>query len=109
LAEVEKLVLNKRYMDFMDFFNLDGSAKMKLTRDAAIATCEYASEIGFFVWRIEGGVWHNPGFEARVDSIWDGGFDPGLSALIENNERAVSFLKEEPVEIDAFIVTTTVV
>lgn len=44
-----------------------------------------------------------------MDSIWDGGFDPGLSALIENNKRAVSFLREEPVEIDAFIVTTTVV
>lgn len=53
-----------------DFFSLAGSIVMKLTAEAAIAVCEQAAEHGVVVARIEGGIWRNPGFEARVDCIF---------------------------------------
>jgi hypothetical protein len=31
-----------------------------------------AAQHGLVVVRIEEGIWHSPGFEARLDCIWDG-------------------------------------
>ncbi|WP_244102159.1 hypothetical protein [Burkholderia ambifaria] len=59
-----------------DFFSLDGSIVMKLSTEAAIAVCEQAAQHGLVVARIEGGIWHFPGFEARLDCIWDGADPP---------------------------------
>ncbi|WPO98274.1 colicin immunity protein [Pseudomonas sp. HR96] len=64
--------LQQRYDSSDDFFNLSGSVTMKISADAAVAICERAAQRGLVIARIEGGIWRAPGFEARLDCIWDG-------------------------------------
>ena len=52
----------RRYELSDDFFALDGSVVMKLSAGAAIAVCEQAIQHGLVIARVEGGVWHFPGF-----------------------------------------------
>ena len=59
------------YDDGLLFFQLNGNAVMRLSRTAAMSVCRLATDRSFHVLRVEGGIWHSPGFEARVDSIWD--------------------------------------
>ncbi|RKP43277.1 colicin immunity protein [Trinickia fusca] len=96
-----------RYEEAEDFFALQGSIVMKLTTEAAIGVCEQAAQRGLLVSRIEGGIWHNPGFEARIDCIWDGGDPPlDVQAAHENNLAAIEFIRSELPEHDAFIITS---
>ncbi|WP_412473075.1 colicin immunity protein [Burkholderia stabilis] len=89
-----------------DFFSLAGSIVMKLTAEAAVDVCDRATRQGFVVARIEGGIWHNPGFEARVDCIWDGADPPiDLDAAERNNQRAAEFIRSESPPHDVFVVT----
>ncbi len=90
-----------------DFFELNGSVVMKLTATAAQDVCIKAFGQGFVVVRIEGGIWHNPGFEARLDCIWDG-IDPPISEAeaVINNARALAMICEENKVHDTFVVTT---
>jgi hypothetical protein len=90
-----------------DFFELNGSCKMKLTTKAAIEVCELAAEHGFLVARVEGGIWRYPGFEARVDCIWDG-LDPPIDrdTAEENNRMAADFIRSKSAVHDAFVLTT---
>jgi hypothetical protein len=76
-----------------DFFSLGGSVVMKLSVDAAIAFCEQAGQLGLVIARVEGGIWHFPGFEARLDCIWDG-VDPPIDASTaeKNNLTAAEFV-----------------
>lgn len=79
---------------------------MKLSTEAAISVCADAAQHGFVVCRVEGGIWHNPGFEARIDCIWDGAEPPiDLSAAHTNNLRAIEFIHSESAEHDTFIIT----
>jgi len=71
-----KIDLQRRFDSPNDFFELGGSVVMKLSADAAIAVCERAAQHGLVVVRVEGGIWHSPGFEARLDCIWDGADPP---------------------------------
>ncbi len=97
-----KIIYNKAG----DFFALSGHAVMKLTRSAAIAVCEQAARYQLFVAGVEGGIWHNPGFEARLDSIWDYKGDDGLNDFFaRNNALAADFIKKEPALYDVFIIT----
>lgn len=90
-----------------DFFELDGSAVMKLTAGAAIAVCAEAAAHDLVVVRVEGGIWHHPGFEARLDCIWDGADPPlGRSVAENNNARAASFVVRVQDGHGAFILTT---
>jgi hypothetical protein len=98
--------VQKRYTTATEFFELHGSVLMKLAADAALEVCMKAAEHGLIVSRIEGGKWHNPGFEARVDCIWDG-VSPytTLKEAIANNLKAMDFIASEQDEHDTFIVT----
>ena len=89
-----------------DFFRLGGDAVMPLTRAAAIAACEAASARGFTIWRIEGGHWRRPGFEPRLDCIWDGADPPmdRVAAELENATAAEFVRAADPAQ-DAFILT----
>jgi hypothetical protein len=89
-----------------EFFSLNGSAWMRLSPTAAIKVCQASAENGKVVARIEGGIWHFPGFEARHDCIWDG-LDPPLSKADAhlNNLAAVDFILEEMSFHTAFILT----
>ena len=80
---------------------------MKLTSDAAIQVCERAASYGLVVSRVEGGVWHFPGFEARLDCIWDG-VDPPIDIFLakKNNNFAANFIGSESRIHNVFIVTS---
>jgi len=95
-----------RYESSSEFFTLDGSVIMKLSRDAAVKVCELAAQRGLVVARIEGGIWHSPGFEARLDCIWDG-VDPPveLDVAEENNIEAANFIRSKSEMHDVFIIT----
>lgn len=65
-----------------------------------------AADQDLFVPRVEGGIGHHPGFEARLDCIWDGA-DPPLSPLgaALNNRKAADFIREERGEHDTLVIT----
>lgn len=89
------------------FFSLEGTVLMKLTPQAAIAVCEAAAAKGLIVVRVEGGVWHNPGFESRLDCIWDGDDPPiSIEGAHLNNRRAAAFIQAKAATHDVFILTT---
>jgi hypothetical protein len=89
-----------------DFFANDGSVVMVLTPSAAIEVCELAAQRGLIVARVEGGIWHAPGFEPRGNCIWDGANPPINEALAaENNLEAASFIRSESHQHSAFILT----
>ncbi|MDR3322640.1 MAG: hypothetical protein LBS89_00340 [Zoogloeaceae bacterium] len=101
-----KIDLQKRYDSSDDFFSLGGSVVMKVSADAAIAICKVAVKHGLVVARIEGGIWHTPGFEARLDCIWDG-VDPPVDyeTTKRNNQLAADFICSEQGEHDVFVIT----
>ena len=79
---------------------------MKLSADGAIAICEQAAGRGFVVIRIEGGIWHAPGFEARLDCIWDGVDPPTDRSVAEqNNTAAAEFVRDERHLHDVYVIT----
>lgn len=89
-----------------EFYDLDGSVVMKLSPIAAIDVCRTAAAHGLVIARIEGGMWHNPGFEARYDCIWDGASPPVTLAVAEkNNGEAERFIEQAMENHDAFILT----
>lgn len=73
-----------------------------LTADAASAVCASATRYGRLVWRIEGGIWRNPGFEARLDAIWDS--KPDLT-IGSNNRLAIRMIADDNEGCDAFVIT----
>lgn len=89
-----------------DFFSREGSVWMRLAPAAAIEVCMTAAAHGKVVARIEGGMWHGPGFEARHDCIWDGVDPPvSLSDAHLNNLSAVDFVRDEMEYHTVFIMT----
>lgn len=103
-----KIDLQRRYDSLNEFFILGGSAVMKLTADAAIAICEKAIEHALIISRVEGGIWHSPGFEARLDCIWDG-IDPPVRqvAAKQNNHAASKFIRSASDTHDVFVLTAS--
>jgi hypothetical protein len=92
------------YTDASDFFSKQGNNVMKLTSNAAIDVCKRSVELNYIVSRIEGGIWHNPGFEMRLDCVWDRDKNlDGKSHLA--SEDAIKFIEEELVDHTAFIVS----
>lgn len=101
---------SKRYKSADDFFDPIGSVTMRLTVEAALEVCKRAAGYDLIVVRIEGGIWHFPGIEARRDCIWDG-YDPPISreGAEENNRLGAQFirLRREAYDYDVFIITTS--
>ena len=91
-----------------EFFELNGSVGMRLSAEAAQKVCEKALEHGLLVVRVEGGIWHNLGFEARLDCLWDGPVPPvPLAEAKSINQGASDFILEEKERgHDVFIITT---
>lgn len=90
-----------------DFFSKNGSAWMTVSPAAAMQICMAAAANGKVVSRIEGGIWHSPGFESRHDCIWDGA-DPPMTEIEANinNLCGLEFIKEEMHLHSVFILTT---
>ena len=81
---------------------------MKLAKPAAcevIATC---SKRGIGISIVEGGIWHEPGFEARLDAIWHSEFDraEAVADVTANNLLARRFVDELPGKYDTAIIST---
>lgn len=99
--------LSVLYDDADLFFRHAGVSSMKLTATAALEVCQKALAFGVMVTRVEGGIWHNPGFEARVDCIWDGCSPPiTQNDARANNCRAADFVVMESKAHDVFVITT---
>ncbi|SES64376.1 hypothetical protein [Thalassotalea agarivorans] len=95
---------NFLYSDATEFFTNQGNNIMKLTPAAAIEVCRRSTDLNYIVSRVEGGIWHNPGFEMRLDCIWDRGIvcnGKQLSAC----EEAIRFIENESEEHSAFIIS----
>ncbi|MFM0526420.1 colicin immunity protein [Paraburkholderia strydomiana] len=101
-----KIDLQRRYDSSDDFFAFGGTVVMKLSADAAIAVCERATQHGLVIARIEGGISCSPGFEARLDCIWDGVDPPVVVSVAEqNNLVAAKFIRSESQAHDVFVMT----
>ncbi|MBT9457000.1 MAG: colicin immunity protein [Burkholderiaceae bacterium] len=88
------------------FFAEGHSSIAKLHPDAAVQSCDAAAARDLLVVRIEGGIWHKPGFEARIDCIWDGVDTPvNPSEVLANNTRASEFIELQKAKHSAFILT----
>lgn len=97
---------SKRYDNAEDFFILHGHARMILMPETAKEVCRLCTEKGIVVGRVEGGIWHYPGFEARLDSIWDGeNYTTDVDIIKKNNLLAIENIDEEMAVHDAFIIT----
>lgn len=98
----------KVYTSAEDFFALDGNIVMMLSSSAAIQVCAMSAGRNLVVFRLEGGFWHNPGFEARRDCIWDGTSPPlSMEAAEENNKAAAAYIRKKSPEHDVFVVSTS--
>ncbi|MEL1249449.1 hypothetical protein [Aurantiacibacter gilvus] len=85
-----------------------GSAWMMLTRPAAAEAISCCSAKGIAVSIVEAGIWHEPGFEARLDGIWHSEFDAksDVDCIDENNSRALQFIVGLPQAYDTAIIST---
>lgn len=97
---------SKLYSNADDFYGLSGNNVMKLSPSAAIAVCRTAAHNGLVIARVEGGVWCSPGFEARLDCIWEGADPPiSIEAAAKNNLVAGEFILRQGAVHTAFILT----
>ena len=87
-------------------FFAPGSAVLKLSPSAAVSVCALAAAKAHVIVRVEGGIMHAAGFEARGDCIWDGKDPPlGQSEAEENNDQAAAFVRSESSSHNAFVLT----
>lgn len=93
------------YDDPEAFFARRGRSTF-LTLDAAVRVCELSSERGLVIYRVEGGIWRSPGFEARYDAIWDGQMPPlSTDAARSNNSRAIEMIQHDNAGCDTFVIS----
>lgn len=97
----------ERFDDAKSFFELSGSAWMRLTREAAIAVAHQAANESFVVVAVEGGIWQEPGFMSQLDAIWYSKADPPCSKqeAILINQKASNFIEHCSNRVDTFILT----
>ena len=95
---------SRMYDDPTDFFRLKGNAGMRLTRQAAIAACRMATSMDIVIFRVEGGRWHNPGFQPDAFAVWNGALPPCTDErMLSNNEKAAQFLDNLDAEYNVAI------
>lgn len=95
----------KRYESSIDFFDLDGDAVMKLSRECAEKVCAEATEKGLSISIVEGGFWDAPKFQSCLDAIWNNTKSDADRA--ETNQKALRFIEEvsKNLSVDTFIIT----
>jgi len=109
MEQVKLIDKSKLYTSMHDFFSLKGSVNMRLTREAAIDVCKHAMDYDILIWRIEGGIWHSPGFQPWSDALWDSQYNPPVleKDAITNNLLAMENIIDEEVQYNVFILTVT--
>jgi hypothetical protein len=93
------------YENSEDFFNLNGSNWMRLTREAAQKVCKQSIDKNLIITWVDGGIWHFPGFEPR-DAVWYSQKNTigSLEDLKRNNLSALKSINDEMIEINVFII-----
>lgn len=98
--------------DVTDFFRSEDRNRIHLSASAALEVSERAAENGLRILGIEGGKWGNPGFEARLDSLWSGRTgDLDEAGIRDDNRLAAEFIRqqssrEDDFRPDVFVLTT---
>lgn len=99
------------YNDLFDegaaFFDMNGNATMVLTAKAAKEVCAEATNRGRFIGIVEGGYWHNPGFQPDMSRRWDSKTRLEQEGNFKrNNELAIENIDEDASEgYTAFLIT----
>ncbi len=98
---------SKLYSSASEFFSLNGNATMRLTPTAAIDVCRIATKKGILVLGVDGGVYKEPIFEAKINCSWSAKFKSPFTSEQLNNNNALAI---EDIEADrnccnAFILT----
>ena len=81
--------------DEKEFLRRKDRNTLRLTGSAAIAACEQAANHNLSIGRIEGGLWLNPGFEERLDSIWTRAKASSIDEIARNNLNGADFIRSE--------------
>lgn len=79
---------------------------MKLALQASLDVANRCTKEGIAISIVEGGIWHNPGFEARLDAIWHSKFDVMPEKVAANNEDAIQFIRDFDDAYDTAIIST---
>jgi hypothetical protein len=85
------------YSSSRNFYELGGNHVMFLTPEAALEVCRTAGAMNLIAVSVEGGIWHNPGFESRHDCILGTTAEAirRLPNVFSMNELAAEFISEE--------------
>lgn len=97
--------ISNLYDEPESFFRLNGSARMKLTARTALEVCKICTENNIVIAYIEGGVYFNETFEARIDAIWRGFGIPFQHDTKYMNDRAALFIQNQSPTCNGFILT----
>jgi hypothetical protein len=88
-----------------DYFSMNFDSTTMLSREGAIEVCSEASSRRLLVVCVEGGIWDDRQFEARLDCIWDGALAPSLQLDAERNNRAAAEFVLHAKSCNAFVIT----
>jgi hypothetical protein len=102
---------SKLYDKCQLFFELNGNAKMKLTPSSATMLAKVCNDKKIIVDYIEGGIYdeRDRTFDASLDCIWSGFHPPYKYSKNEINDYAISFIRGESENYNAFVITTRVI
>jgi hypothetical protein len=85
-----------RVIQDADEFLRDRRDGALLSGPAAVNACLLAGFCDLYVGRIEGGIFHDPGFESRMDSIWTGIREPeSREEAVRWNQEAAAFVSDQ--------------
>jgi hypothetical protein len=79
-----------------DYFEFDGHGKMKFPPETAMIVCDMLTERGQYVHWVDGGWWHNPGYEEWFDyGFMKSAERDGLISVKENNDKAKEAIRRD--------------
>ena len=90
------LNLGNIFEDHREFIHRNDRNSLILTSKAAEEACRQASIFGLSIAKVEGGLWHNPGFESRIDAIWETrNYPASLDEVRKLNALAADFIRDQ--------------
>ena len=85
-----------RVIQDADEFLRDRRIDVLLSGPAAVNACLLAGLCDLYVGRIEGGIFHDPGFGSRMDSIWHAIKEPeSREEAVRWNQDAAAFVRNQ--------------
>jgi len=98
---------SRLYENVHDYLETSGFTTMKLARTAALELCDWAAERGIVIVMVEGEIFREGTFEARLDAIWKGE-DPPIERedADRNNLSAAEFIRSMDNDYNAFVISS---